>query len=156
MWILQTHYLSFSVKALKTYMDVPNMHLHLHLKQTVLDFSPAHATWCYSFERYNGIISSTSTNKHAVEDQFMHKFLRTQMIQSLSTKVSDSELLDLVPKENQTNIKALSRCVNTDSELLMFLKLSQGNFDVHAKSYEECGYTELLLPNQELFLMTMT
>ena len=45
----------------------PNMQLHLHLKQTILDFGPAHATWCYSFEHFNGIISSVSTNKHSVE-----------------------------------------------------------------------------------------
>lgn len=40
----------------------PNMHLHLHLKQIILDFSPAHATWCYSFERYNGMLGSISTS----------------------------------------------------------------------------------------------
>ena len=128
----------------------PNMHLHLHLKQTILDFGPAHATWCYSFERYNGIIGSISTNKHSVELQFMQKFLRTQMIQSLATKVNDTELLELAPKENQTNIKTLSRCVNTDSELLTLLELSHGNLDPHVHSYKDNGYTELLLPHKEL------
>ena len=67
----------------------PNMHLHLHLKQTILDFGPAHATWLYSFERFNGTISSIYTNKQSVELQFMHKFVRGQMIQSLSAKVKD-------------------------------------------------------------------
>ena len=28
----------------------PNMHLHLHIKRTLLDFGSAHATWCFSFE----------------------------------------------------------------------------------------------------------
>ena len=129
---------------------MPNMHLHLHLKQTILDFGPAHATWCYSFEHFNGIISSVSTNKHSVELQFMQKFLRAQMIKSLSTNVNDTKLLELVPKECQTNIKAFSCCVNTDSELLTLLELSHGHLDAHVHSYEDSGYTDLLLPHKEL------
>ena len=38
-----------------THYCTPNMHMHLHIKETLLDFGPAHATWCFSFERYNGI-----------------------------------------------------------------------------------------------------
>ena len=28
----------------------PNMHLHLHLAECLLDFGPVHTIWCYSFE----------------------------------------------------------------------------------------------------------
>ena len=41
----------------------PNMHLHLHLKETLLNFGPAHASWCFAFERYNGILAEVTTNK---------------------------------------------------------------------------------------------
>ena len=34
----------------------PNMHLHCHLKECVLDYGPIHSFWCFSFERYNGIL----------------------------------------------------------------------------------------------------
>ena len=51
-----------------------NMHLHLHLKQTYLDFGPTHATWCYAFERFNGILGSYFTNNKTIEPQIMRKF----------------------------------------------------------------------------------
>ena len=28
----------------------PNMHLHLHLKQCLLDYGPVHSFWCFAFE----------------------------------------------------------------------------------------------------------
>ena len=57
-----------------------NMHLHLHLKQTCLDFGPPHATWCYAFERFNGILGSYFTNNKIIEPQIMRKFTQHQMI----------------------------------------------------------------------------
>ena len=33
-----------------------NMHLHCHLKRTVLDYGPEYAYWLFSFERFNGIL----------------------------------------------------------------------------------------------------
>ena len=69
----------------------PNMHLHLHLKKTLLDFGPAHATWCFSFERYNKLLGSVTTNNRHVEAQFMHSFLRKQLIQQLSQQISDQD-----------------------------------------------------------------
>ncbi len=41
----------------------PNMHLHCHIVDSIKDFGPAHAFWCYAFERYNGILESVHTNK---------------------------------------------------------------------------------------------
>ena len=35
-----------------------NMHLHLHLKQTLLDFGPTHTTWCYAYESMKGSMGS--------------------------------------------------------------------------------------------------
>ena len=34
----------------------PNMHLHGHLKEVLLDFGPAQEFWLFSFERYNGML----------------------------------------------------------------------------------------------------
>lgn len=61
----------------------PNMHLHLHLKQSFLDFGPPHAFWFFAFERYNGILGSYHTNKKSVESQFMKNSLTNQAIHSL-------------------------------------------------------------------------
>lgn len=38
----------------------PNMHMHAHIKECVMDYGPPHAFWAFAFERYNG---STMTNR---------------------------------------------------------------------------------------------
>jgi hypothetical protein len=52
----------------------PNMHMHCHLKQCLLDYGPVYSFWLYSFERYNGILESYPTNNWSIEIQFMRKF----------------------------------------------------------------------------------
>ena len=32
----------------------PNMHMHLHIKDCLLDYGPLYSFWCFSFERLNG------------------------------------------------------------------------------------------------------
>lgn len=39
-----------------------NMHLHLHLKESLMAYGPLHTFWCFSFERHNGILSGYHTN----------------------------------------------------------------------------------------------
>ena len=49
----------------------PNMHLHNLLKDVILDHWPLASFWCFSFERFNGILGSTTTNKRSVKQQLM-------------------------------------------------------------------------------------
>ena len=49
------------------------MHLHGHLKECVLDYGPIYNFWCFSFERFNGILSSFKTNNRCVEIQLTRK-----------------------------------------------------------------------------------
>ena len=58
----------------------PNMHLHLHLKDCLLDYGPVHGFWCFGFERFNGIMGRYHTNSQSIETQLMRKFLREQHI----------------------------------------------------------------------------
>lgn len=53
----------------------PNMHLHGHLKECLLDYGPFHSFWCFCFERFNGILGSFHTNNRSIEIQLMRKFL---------------------------------------------------------------------------------
>ena len=62
-----------------------NMHLHLHLNKTLLDYGPAHASWCYAFERFNGLLGSYSTNNKDIELQIMKRFSEHQAIYSEDT-----------------------------------------------------------------------
>ena len=54
----------------------PNMHLHTHLVNCILDYGPVYSFWLFSFERYNGMIGDYGTNQRAVEIQLMRKFTR--------------------------------------------------------------------------------
>lgn len=54
----------------------PNMHLHGHLYDCILDFGPVYSFWLFSFERENGILGSYKTNKKKIEAQLMKRFLK--------------------------------------------------------------------------------
>ena len=53
----------------------PNMHLHCHLKDIIIDHGPVYSFWCFSFERYNGIMGNIFTNKRSLELQLMRKLM---------------------------------------------------------------------------------
>ena len=54
----------------------PNMHLHCHLYDCILDFGPIYSFWLFSFERENGILVSYKTNKKNLEAQLTRRFLK--------------------------------------------------------------------------------
>ena len=75
--------LQFCKKVQDTYGEsaiTPNMHLHGHLKEVTLDYGPLQEYWCFSFERYNGILGLQPTNNRIIEQQLMTKFLRENYI----------------------------------------------------------------------------
>ena len=65
----------------------PNMHLHGHLKECLLDYGPFHAFWCFSFERFNGILGSYHTNNRSIEIQLMRRFLMQAKVKDLKYPV---------------------------------------------------------------------
>lgn len=62
----------------------PNMHLHCHLCECVLDYGPVYGFWCFSFERFNEILGSLHVNNHQIEVQLMRKFLERHQLGSMS------------------------------------------------------------------------
>ena len=54
----------------------PNMHMHLHLKDILLDYGPVYGFWLFSYERYNGILEHQPTNNRSIEIQLMSRFIR--------------------------------------------------------------------------------
>lgn len=67
----------------------PNMHMHLHLKECLLDYGPPYAFWCYAFERYNGMLGKFPTNHKHIEPQLMKKCLILQELYSQTFPVED-------------------------------------------------------------------
>ena len=58
----------------------PNMHLHFHLKECVIDCGPVHAFWCFSSERFNGILGAMQVNGRCVVVQLMRKLLARRFV----------------------------------------------------------------------------
>lgn len=81
----------------------PNMHLHCHLAECMMDYGPLHSFWCFAFERYNGILGSMPNNNRSIESQLMQRFLTEN--QALSYSIPDEfceELLPVFPKIHNT------------------------------------------------------
>ena len=74
----------------------PNMHLHLHLKESLLDYGPIYAFWLFSFERFNGLLGTYSTNKRNIEIQLMRKFINQQKVKDLKFPEEHKELYEAV------------------------------------------------------------
>ena len=53
----------------------PNMHMHAHLKEDLLNYGPVYEFWLFSFERYNGILGNQPTNNRLPEPQLMQRFI---------------------------------------------------------------------------------
>ena len=47
----------------------PNMHMACHLKGSLLDYGPLPAFWCFSFERYNGMLEGMFNSLLSPEKQ---------------------------------------------------------------------------------------
>ena len=78
-----------------------NMHMHLHLIQSLQDFGPAPSFWLYSFERYNGLLGSFHTNNLRIESQIMRRFLESQSLGNEACSLMDEQLRKVLPKESQ-------------------------------------------------------
>ena len=94
----------------------PNMHLHSHLLECIIDYGPLHSFWCFAFERFNGILGSMPNNNRSIEAQLMRRFLqRSQLTTPLNNSEGDefaTSLLPLFPKEIHSGSVADTVCAH--------------------------------------------
>ena len=79
----------------------PNMHMHGHLMETLLDFGPMYGYWLFTFERYNGLIGDISSNgKDSIETTFAKRFIEqvhsSDFIRSISRHLRHVEELEFL------------------------------------------------------------
>ncbi len=123
----------------------PNMHLHLHFKEYLLDYGPAHSFWCFSFERYNGILGSYQTNRKSIEVQILRKFVRKQTLQS-ATVHADNQLLSLLlPTQGQSSSTSITNLCTGSEDTLTSLNMSCSSLD-SIQSFDNNGVISLLPP----------
>lgn len=96
------------------------MHLHLHLKQCILDYGPLHAFWCYPFERFNGILGNIHFNRKSIESQLMKKFLLSQGY--TDSPFIPSNLAHFLDPVDQQKLSGDTRNYK-DAEILNFLHI---------------------------------
>lgn len=80
----------------------PNMHLHCHLSESMMDYGPLYSFWCFAFERYNGMLGSMPNNNRSIESQLMERFLTENQALSFSCPNEFSEFLPCFPGINST------------------------------------------------------
>ena len=126
----------------------PNIHLHTHLVECVLDYGPVYSFWLFSFERYNGILGEYGTNQRAVEIQLMCKFLSSQFMKDLPLPVEFQDifkpLLNRLYSKQSGSLQEqyLSEKDQASGEIIQAYVLSTG----HVRTGEEfessfCLYT---------------
>ena len=124
----------------------PNLHLHLHLKDCLLDYGPSHSFWCFSFERFNGLLGSFHTNRKSVEVQIMRKFVNNQRLRS-ETALAEAQFLSLLPSQESTSIPMTYLSVD-ENQIQKMLQYSTSRL-TSIQSFENCGMVTLLAPLHE-------
>ncbi|XP_028419139.1 uncharacterized protein LOC114544841 [Dendronephthya gigantea] len=118
-------------KLYGTQRITPNMHMHTHLADCILDYGPVYSFWLFSFERYNGILGNYSNNNKSIELQIMRKFLRDQNLRELEfPKECVQHFSDLTDKlQQREGHQSCSEVV--DSKLAIdILHLCDGRLDI--------------------------
>ena len=103
-----------------------NMHLHLHLFQSLHDFGPANAFWLYSFERYNGLLGSFHTNNRRIESQIMQRFLESQSLGNKACDLMDDDFLNVLPNDAQVYDTSALNVTSQGVNVVQLLTLSTG------------------------------
>ncbi len=131
-----------------------NMHLHVHLKQIFEDYGPAHSFWCFSFERYNGILGSYHTNKKSVEIQLMKKFCTEQKVHSLPIP-NDEVFRSIMPQstslQQTEQFFSLSNIFQDSNSILQTLRMPYEDLRF-IKSFQVSGTVSPIPPFKDKVL----
>lgn len=113
---------------------VPNMHFSCHLDEYLREHGPAYGFWLFPFERMNGLLGDTHTNKHAITLQFMRQFIRKcsiwQMLHTLPADLSEAFFPPESTEAKKTSGGVRHTCdvvATTRAQLPLQLGNTQGN-----------------------------
>ena len=53
----------------------PNIHLHCHLRECIIDYGPVYVFWLFGFERLNGVMGSYHTDCWIISVRLTRRFL---------------------------------------------------------------------------------
>lgn len=117
----------------------PNIHMHCHLSQCVLDYGPVYSFWLFSFERYNGHLGSMPNNSRSIEMQLMRGFLRDSFVHSLQFP---SLYVDEFKKHFPSVTELCGDKFPTDSDILKILYMSKKSAQIVGQDWQICSAFE--------------
>ena len=89
--------------------------MHCHLRNCLLDYGPVYSFWCFSYERYNGILGNQPGSNREIEPQLMTRFLRDNAAYSLASPSHFQEDFHLVSLPSPRLVGSLLETTTPDS-----------------------------------------
>ena len=126
----------------------PNMHLHLHLLDCILDYGPVYSFWCFAFERFNDMLGAFPTNSKQIEPQIMRKFLQQQRVCNINVS---PEFNFGMPRLNLTGSMLQSISVST-ADVLKLQSLAKCEIGLNDFKVSQNSSIHLIPPFQECIL----
>ena len=120
-------------KLYRSQYCTPNMHLHLHLNDCILDYGPVYSYWCFAFERYNGMLGSYPTNSRQIEPQIMNIYIQQRQIHGVQIPQQCSSFSEAQLKDTHWTGSLLQSVSPHSNSVLRILNLSQ--FDIGSCDY---------------------
>ena len=128
----------------------PNMHLHCHLKECILDYGTIYSFWLFSFERFNGILEHYPSNNRNIEVCLMNRFLTDFSLASVELPHEYEEDFHAVLMSVAGNcLKGSLQEMNQPAQILTaeeFLSINQWTIPLQlldfGKSFFRCCFNE--------------
>ncbi|CAG8570595.1 12994_t:CDS:10 [Ambispora leptoticha] len=125
-------FLQYSEQIYGKRFCTPNMHLHKHLRECMLDYGPWYSFWCFTYERYNGELGLFSNSNRNMELEVLENFNHQVYIQQIKAKAYHYlpqdflSSLDLIAQMNIEKTGTLGHYNFTVQEALDFRAMSGG------------------------------
>ena len=87
----------------------------IHLSECIHDYGPVYTFWCFSFERYNGILGAYQHNNRAIPIQMMRKFLEDECLSASdcsSSPIFAKYFRSILPKNDENLSGILQQIFN--------------------------------------------
>jgi hypothetical protein len=125
----------------------PNMHMHGHLAECILEYGPMSSFWLFSFERYNGILGDQPTNNRSIELQLMYRFIQDNSHILMLTTGKDMDvdtdlLFDRIVKEHAFGFHSMK---HIDTEISIAQCQSSGLHFTPAPKYSVSQFSSYRL-----------
>ena len=106
------------------------MHVVCNLKDIMLDYDSVHGYWCFSFERYNGMLETMHKSWVNPEKQLLSEFIDLQLVNTVDISAgSKSDFISLVLR---------------DVAILKNMSAARSSGSVHLMAYESIDLIQQL------------